>query len=83
IDFETKRKIVELMIKQVIIDKKKITIEYFIPIKKCNLRLVGDHPTTTLSISISEPHIENQKTARPSLPFSGSVFHKYGGVIFR
>lgn len=42
IDFETKRKIVELMIKQVIIDKKKITIEYFIPIKKRNLCLSGE-----------------------------------------
>ena len=46
IDFETKRKLVELMVKQVIIDEKNVTIEYYIPIKKHNLRHVGEHSTS-------------------------------------
>ena len=44
--FETKRKIVELMVKQVIIDEKNVTIEYYIPIKKYNLCKLGEHRTS-------------------------------------
>jgi site-specific DNA recombinase len=46
--FETKRKIVELMVKQVIIDEKNVTIEYYIPIKKYNLCMLGEHRTSNI-----------------------------------
>lgn len=53
IDFETKRKLVELMVKQVTIDEQNVTIEYYIPIKKYNLCHVGERPTSNIDVRCS------------------------------